>query len=148
MSTGTKIVQAALQTLGAHSPIKPARPESIENGRDRLNSMMSDWYDEDIILGIRPLEAVGDELGEPVGTTNAIIDNLAVLLQPDHPGTQISAQLRINATKGYRKVKRRFRTTTIPNPVVRQTLPKGQGNKRFLTDSYIYFGSGDTLGED
>ena len=145
MSTGTKVIQAALQKLGAHSPVKPAHPESIENGRVKLNSYIAQLQDDGIEFGSVPLEAPGSDLSEPLGLTNVIEDNLAILLQPDHPGTQISNQLSVNAKKGYSYMKRKYKVTTIPKPVVRDTLPRGAGA---LTDydGSIYFNDGEAIG--
>lgn len=146
MSTGLKVVQGALSRLGAHSVAKQANPESIENGRVALNGYISQLQDDGIEFGAVPLEAVGDELSEPQGLTNVIEDNLAILLQPDHPGTQISARLQINANNGLHYMKRKYKTITIPKQVVRETLPKGAGNQgnRFHDDTF--FDNGETIG--
>jgi len=116
MSTGTKLVQGALSRLGAHSPLKPAGPEAIDVGKDTLNSMYSSWQDDSIEFGAMPLEAVGDEFSEPMGLTNTIMDNLALLLQPQFPGTG------------------------------RETLPKGQGNQHNRYWSNTYFDKGEEIG--
>ena len=145
MSTGTKIVQSALQKIGAHTAVKQANPTSLENGRNKLNSYIADLQDQDIEFGAVPIEALGDELSEPLGLTNAIEDNLAILLQPDHPGSEISGQLRVNAAVGFNKMKGRYKTRTIPKQVVRSTLPKGAGNRGF-NQSDAFFNEGDTLG--
>lgn len=144
MSTGTKIVQGALSRLGAHSPIKPAGPESMEVGKDTLNSMHSSWQDDGIEFGALPLNAVGDEFSEPMGLTNTIMDNLAILLQPQFPGTQISMDLRANATRGYTDMKAKFQSMEIPKLVARPTLVKGQGNKSYYSDTF--FDSGEEIG--
>ena len=147
MSTGTKLVQGALSRLGAHSPIRPAGPESIEVGKDTLNSMYASWNDDNIDFGAVPLNAVGDEFSEPMGVTNAVMDNLAIMLQPQFPGTQVSADLRANASKGYIDLRAKFQSITIPNLVVRSTLPKGQGNKRSSISSNTFFGEGEEIGD-
>lgn len=143
MSTGTKIVQGALSRLGAHSPLKPAGPEAIEVGKDTLNSMHSSWQDDGIEFGAVPLEAVGDEFSEPMGLTNTIMDSLAILLQPQFPGTQISADLRINANKGYQDLLTKAQEIVIPKPIVRETLPIGAGNK---SRHRTFFKPGEDLG--
>jgi hypothetical protein len=147
MSTGTKIIQNALSKIGAHSIVKPDNAESIENGRIKLNSYISQLQDDDIEFGAMPLEAAGDELSEPQGLTNVIEDNLAILLQPDHPGTQISSQLKINANIGTNYMVRKYQTIVIPNPVVRDTMPLGQGNKPHLgVFGGVFAKKGQTLG--
>lgn len=129
MSTGTQIIQNALSKIGAHSIVKPANPESMENGRKALNSYISKLQDDNILFGAVPLVAIGSELSEPQGLTNIIEDNLAIILQPQHHGSQISSQLQINANVGYNYMVRKYQTVTIPKPVVRHTMPLGQGNK-------------------
>jgi len=78
MSTGTKIIQNALSHIGAHSIIRPASPESVEIGKDVLNSMIARWADDGIEFGAVPIEDLGDELSEPVGLTNTVTFNLAI----------------------------------------------------------------------
>lgn len=143
MTTGTKIVHGALSRLGAHSIVRPASPESMDIGKDTLNSMIASLQDDNIKTGAVPLEVVGDELSEPLGITNTIMDMLAVKLQPLFPGTQISQDLRVNANMGYQDIIRKYQAITIPKPVVRETLPIGQGNRN---DNQTFFEEGDTIG--
>ncbi len=96
MSTGTFIVTSALQKVGAHTVMKPANPVSLENGFKVLNSYISNLQDNDIDIGAVPLQAIGDELSEPQGETNTIIHSLAILLESDHPGAQITNEFRRN----------------------------------------------------
>lgn len=149
MSTGTKICQGALQKIGAHTAQKPANPTSLENARIRLNSMISAWQDDDIVIGAAPLEAIGEELGEPWGVTNIIEDNLAILLQPDHEGSVISSQLLINANKGMLFLESKYQTFEIPESVPRGTMPLGQGNRRHgeVNRSRVFIGPDKTIGD-
>lgn len=144
MSTGLKIVHGALQRIGAHSPIRPAGPEAIETSKDTLNSMIAMWQDDNIEFGAVPLNAVGDEFSEPLGLTNTVMDNLAILLQPQFPGTQISVKLESNANKGYQDLLTKAQEITIPKQVVRETLPIGQGNK---SRHRTFFGPGGEIGD-
>jgi len=144
MSTGTKLVQGALSRIGAHSPIRPAGPEAIDVGKDTLNSMYAGWQDDTIEFGAVPLQAVGDEFSEPMGLTNTVMDNLAILLQPLFPGSQISADLRVNANKGYQDLLTKAQTITIPKQVVRDTLPIGQGNR---SRHKTFFSAGGEIGD-
>lgn len=146
MSTGTKLVQGALSRIGAHSPIRPASPESIDVGKDTLNSMYASWQDNNIDFGAVPLQAVGDEFSEPLGLTNMIMDNLAIQLQPLFPGTQISADLRLNAGKSYTDMVSKSQSVTIPKLVARDTLPKGQGNQHRHYWSNTFFDKGEEIG--
>jgi hypothetical protein len=144
MSTGTEIVEDALSRIGAHSVNKRANSESLETGRKTLNSYISQLEDDCISFGAMPLSALGKELSEPQGLTNVIKDNLAILLQPLLKGTQISPELRVNARVGAAYMVRKYQTVTIPNPVVRDTMPLGQGNR--YRHGYIFANEDDTLG--
>lgn len=149
MSSGTSIIENALQHLKAHSPLSPANPESILVGKDVLNGFIAELQDATppVEMGIVPLKSPGDELSEPLGSRNAIVFNLAVLLQPSFPGTQISLELGANARRTLAQLKRTWRTTVIPKQKVRGTLPKGAGN-RWCNDATdkIFFDVGDDLG--
>ena len=146
MTTGTKIVKGALSRIGAHSVIAPANPESINEAKDILNSMLAEWYDSGIDMSTVPLNAVGDDLSEPLGARNAIIDNLAILCKPLFEGAVISPELSANALKGLSQIKRTWKPIVIPKAQVRDTLPKGQGNRGHGWYSDAYFKKGDELG--
>lgn len=140
MTTGTDIVEKALKLIGANSIAAPAAPETVVEGADALNSMLQTWTSQGIDLGIVPLEAPGDELGEPNDATNAIIENLALILAPnfDNGKMVVSVTLEKNAKRDYNIVKNLYQIVTIPNKVVSSTLPKGAGNKYPLfSDTYF-----------
>ena len=105
--------------------------------------MHAKWQDDNIEFGAVPLQAVGDEFSEPMGLTNTIMDNLAIELQPLFPGTQISADLRVNANKSYQDLLTKAQPITIPKQVVRETLPIGQGNK---SRHRTFFAPGEDIG--
>ena len=129
MTTGTKIIHGALSRIGAHSPVRPAGPESMEVSKDILNSMIAMYQDDNIDIGAVPLETEGNELSEPLGLTNMIMENLALKLQPLFPGAQISPELMKSAKIGYQDMIIKYQVITIPQPQTRETLPVGQGNK-------------------
>jgi len=131
MTTGTKVIQRALQHIGAHSPLQPANPEALNNAKDTLNSMLASWEDDwGIVMGTVPLDAIGDELSEPMGARNDIQYILAMALRADFPGSQSDPLLPRMADEGFQRILRTWTTPEIPKAVVRGTLPKGQGNKR------------------
>ena len=132
MSIGTKIIEAALKEIGAHSIAAPADPESVEVGKETLNSMLQLWLSQCIDLGIVPLDDPGDELGEPDDTRQVIIDNLAIALAPnfDNGDNVVSAELRNAGRRGFNRVKGLYQKLTIPDKVVSSTLPRGAGNRR------------------
>jgi len=130
MSSGAFIIESALKRIGAASIVQPAAPETITEGRDVLVSMLQLWLSWGIVLGVAPLDAPGDELGEPLDTRNAIIDNLALLLAPDFDNGRgnVSAQLKANARNGLAQVKQIYRPLTVPARKISSTTPRGQGN--------------------
>jgi len=146
MSSGTEIVQAALKEIGAHSIVAPADPESILVGKNTLNSMLQIWLSQCIDLGIVPLDASGEELGEPADSTQVIIDNLAIALAPnfDNGDNVVSAELRNNARRGFVRLRGLYQILTIPDKVVSSTLPRGAGNDRGFRTK-VFAGKGATI---
>lgn len=146
MTTGTKIIESALTKIGAYSPLKPTNPESVVSVMDTLNSFIAELQDNGVDMGVVPLSAPGDELSEPLGARNAIVNNLAILAQPDFPGTVVSQDLRINAAKGMQKLLNQWKTVSIPKKQVRGTLPQGAGNKSHGYFGETFFAEGDEIG--
>lgn len=146
MSIGTVIIEDALKEIGAHSIAAPADPESVEIGMRGINSMLQIWLSQCIDIGIVPLESPGDELGEPLDTTQAIVDNLAILLAPnfDNGDNVVSKELRDNARRGYTRVRGLYQNLTIPDKVISSTLPRGAGNRR-QERSRAFRGPGATI---
>lgn len=148
MSTGTAIIQRALQGIGAHSRVAPASPESITLGMEKLNSMLEMWLSQGITIGFTPLDVPGDNLNEPADTKNGIICNLAIELAPDFDnGKQIvSQELRRNAKVGFGNIKNLYQKITIPKKVVSSTLPVGAGNSRGV-NRRTFFPKGGTVSD-
>lgn len=146
MSTGTAIIERALQAIGAHSIISPASPSSIVLGKEKLNSMLEMWLSQGIDIGFTPLDVPGDELNEPNDTTNGIIDNLSLRLAPafDNGKQIVSPDLRRDAKVGYANIKNLYQKLTVPQKVVSSTLPKGAGNRRW-GNRRVFFPKGGTL---
>lgn len=140
MSTGTDIIQKALQLIGAHSIVSPASAESILTGKDALNSMLEMWLSKGIDFGYSPLDVPGDALGEPPDVRNGIISSLAMTLAPNFDNGKgiVSTELRNLANSQFFTIQRIYRSITIPNKVVSSTLPKGAGNDQGILDSAFY----------
>lgn len=146
MSTGTAIIERALEAIGAHSIVSPASPNSIVLGMEKLNSMLEMWLTLGITIGFTPLEVPGDELNEPNDTKNGIIDNLAVELAPnfDNGKVVVSPALRQNAIRNFNHIKNLYQSVTVPTKVVSSTLPVGAGNSRGV-NSRVFFPKDATL---
>lgn len=144
MSTGTAIVERALEKIGAHSIVSPADPSSKILGFEQLGSMVEMWLTQGISIGITPLGVIGDELNEPPDSRNAIIDNLAIELAPafDNGKVVVSPQLERNARIGYIRVRSAYQKIAIPDKTVSSTLPVGAGNDR---DRRTFFRKGEAL---
>ena len=132
MTTGTVLIQEALEQIGAHSIAAPADAAAIERGKDRLNSMCELWLTRNIDFGFTPLSVAGDDLDEPSDVRNVIIDNLAVQLAPkfEPDAAIVSRELRASARTGFEFIKTAYEVITISDKVVSSTLPLGAGNHR------------------
>lgn len=132
MSSGTSVIQDALQEIGAHSVLSPASPESISVGMRVLNSMIEQWASLGIDMGTVPLKNPGDELSEPLGARNGIVKNLAVVMAPkfDNGDNVVSMSLQKEANSGYRFIRRMYQVITIPQKTVSSTMPMGANNSR------------------
>ena len=147
MSTGTFIVQRALQQIGAHSQIRKARASSIEDGFQSLGWMLQLWLSQGINLGIKPISAPGDEVDEPEDATQVIIDNLAIVLAPDREGGKdvVSPTLRTNANRGFHTLKSLYQEFNIPDKVLSSTTPRGAGNRNRFFNERIFAGRGHSI---
>lgn len=116
MSIGTDIIKDALKAIGAASVASPADPESLEDGRKQLNSMLEMWLSKNIHINTRTLDVVGDELSEPPDCRNAIVANLAIELAPlfSNGKNVVSPELRGKARKGYSDIMSLYGRVTIP----------------------------------
>ena len=146
MSTGTKIVQDALRKIGAHSKTSPADAESLELGKDALNSMLEMWLSEGIDFGFAPLDNIGDDLDEPRDVTNGIVFNLAIWMAPDFDNGKVvvSPILKGRATASFYTIAQIYRVEVIPAKVVSSTLPRGAGHRQGFQDQ-VFFSQGDTI---
>ena len=144
MSDGTTLIQSALKLIGAHSIYAPADAESIEVSLGTLNSMLQLWLSQGIEINISPLNAVGEEVGEPLDVRQAIINNLAVMLAPNFGVANVPNQLKVNANLSYIAIKALYQVYTVPDKVVSSTLPRGAGNNRGRS-SRVYSGVGATI---
>lgn len=144
MSSGTFIIRSALKRIGAASIVQPAAPETITEGRAILKSMLQLWLSWGIQIKFAPLDEPGDELGEPLDTRNAIIDNLALMLAPDFDNGRgnVSEQLKNNARAGLSQVKQIYRPLTAPNKGATSTTPRGIGNINGV-NSRVFFDEGE-----
>lgn len=131
ISTGTFLVQRALQRIGAHSVVSPASPESLDEGFIYLNSLLELWLSKGIDIGTVPISAIGDEVNEPVDARSGIINNLALELAPSFDnGKAVASQNLINAAqRDFITVKNLYQQLSIPEKVYSSTLPAGQGNQ-------------------
>ncbi len=141
MSAGTFIIKKALRTIGAYSIAASADPDSISEGMDYLNGMIQTWESKNIVMGATPLSVPGDELNEPADTTNAIIANLALLMAPTFDNgalSVVSPRLEGNAKSLFLDMKRAYSTAKAPRRIVSTTLPRGEGNREYITNKPFF----------
>ena len=146
MSIGTAIIQEALSEIKAHSVVSPANPESLETGMNVLNGMIATWQDKGIETGAVPLKEVGSELSEPLGARNGIVQNLAILLQPKFPSSQLNPLLVKNAALAYQDIENAWRIPVIPRKILNSSFPTGQGNKNYDIWDNQFFGEDQEIG--
>ena len=132
MTTGTIIIQDALTEIGKHSIAAPAKPASIDLGLRKLNSMLAFWLSQNIRIGVNPLKAHGDNLGEPLDATNVIVANLALWLAAafDNIEVVVSRSLERSANRGFGHLCTLYQRVSIPAKGISSTAPLGQGNLR------------------
>lgn len=150
MTIGTKIIKSALRKIQVDTLNSPASPEDIADAVFVLNSMISLWLSKGIRLGIVPLEAPGNELGEPNDTTNAIISNLAIKLASDYENGQaiVTQTLKNEAVSDFEDLANvGYREHFVPQIIPSSTLPTGEGNKNRFIRRRNFFGPFRPLGK-
>lgn len=146
MSSGTALINRALQMIGVRSVVSPATPEDIQLGLELLNGMMEEWLSRNINISVVPLKVAGDDLFEPGDTTNPIIYNLAIQMAPafDNGQVVVSPNLATNARQGMFTVQALYRIIPEVPKGVSGTLPVGAGNTRGVQQK-TFFGPGGFL---
>lgn len=141
MSTGTEIIERALQRIGAHSKVQPAAPETIIEGMNTLNSMIQLWISWGVDIQTVIIDDPGQELSEPIDAKNAIIDNLAIQSAPNFDNGQVivSATLAANARRGITQIRTLYRKYKVPKRRPSSTLPKGAGNSKGSFQRSVFF---------
>jgi len=130
--SGTDLILPAMAAIDAHSAIRPASDESLEYGRNELNSMVSSWADDGIEMGFIVIQKASAETGIPESARSAIIFNLAIRLFPylKSASTSPAPHLIGLALSGYNRIRRSYQKKAIPKPIVSGTMPLGAGNQR------------------
>jgi hypothetical protein len=149
MSTGTEIIQGAMERIGAHSIHQPAEPEDIIKGMSILNSMLQLWISWGVDIQTVPIDAPGQDLSEPPDAKNAIMDNLAIYMAPnfDNGKLIVSPTLMANATRGITQIRTLYRKFKIPRKRPSSTLPRGAGNSKGSFRRDIFFGDDESTRE-
>ncbi len=147
MSTGTEIIQNAMERIGAHSIHQPAEPSDIIKGMDILNSMLQLWISWGVDIQTVPIDQPGQDLSEPPDAKNAIIDNLALAMAPnfDNGKVIVSPRLMANAMRGIQQIRTLYRKFKVPRKRPSSLLPRGAGNSKGSFRRDIFFG--DSQGE-
>lgn len=143
MSTGTDLIEGALQEIGVISVAVPSSPEQITDGLRKLNSMVNLWLSWGIMMKWVPITVAGENLDEPIDATTAIIYNLAIKLAPTY-SKPVSQDLKNNARIELEMVKSLYQDISIPDKVVSSTLPLGAGNSKGV-DARVYHRQGGSI---
>lgn len=143
MSSGTFIITEGYKRFGAYTVFNAPPNEAIISGMKQLNGMLDRWRSKYIDLPFTNLTVPGEQLGEPVDATEAIIDNLALQLSSNYSSGNlsiVSQELRRNARVGLNDLKVAYRCLPIPNFILSSTTPVGQGNINGLFTRRIFWG--------
>lgn len=146
MSTGTALIESALQEINVISVLNPAEAEAITDGMNKLNSMLQSWVSQKIYLGTVKISSPGQGVFEPEDATSAIVFNLAIKLAPKY-NAPVTSELLANARTELATVKRLYQNPNLVIPYRRasSTLPKGSGNLSGQRDSEVFFQDGESL---
>jgi len=144
MSKASAIVDAALRKLRVHSEINPADRDSLDYTFEELKSMLSELRDNSIELGCKDPDAEQTELGEPSSVRTHLINMLANRVS-DYFQVSAPESVSKGAKRGADHIVRFFKLVRCENRYLSETLPMGQGNSAFNTNSY--FEKGQRLGE-
>ena len=146
MSTGTALIESALEEINVISVIVPVEDGMLTDGMNKLNSMIQIWTSQKIYLGAVKITTPGQEVYEPEDATSGIVFNLAIKLASKY-SAPVSPELRANAATELATIKRLYRNPNlvIPYRTASSTLPKGSGSQGEDRDSSVYFDKGESL---
>jgi hypothetical protein len=135
MSTANERVRSALQLLGADTPIKPARAETLNKTFKILQQMLALWNSQSINTSITMPTVIGDELGEPEQTQLAIDYQLAI-----KTASAIQKVATPDVRAQSRTLMQQLRNQFSPKPttIYPGTMPIGTGNKTFPIGPTFY----------
>lgn len=131
MSSTVAHVTAALELIGASSPIKPASPEIIARVKDALNQMIASWVNKGIEVGVIQNTTPGNEANEDDWAALAIRYNLAVLAGPICR-IDVPPAVTLKAMELYEEMRSATRLTRVSPASLQCTgrFPRGSGNGR------------------
>ena len=145
MSTGTVVCRDALYAGGISSNVNPPSAEQYDIAFRRLMGMLNMWLSKGIVLNFTPIDAIGQELDEPLDAYNGIVDNLAVNLLHFYK-LPVPKELATNAKVNYNDIRTMYQELIIPSLVPSSTLPRGQGNSKGIDAQVFWNPNSDSLG--
>lgn len=148
MSSGTQLINRAYKKIGVKFNNQDVTAESLEIGREELNSMLEEWQDEGIELNYVPISAPSDETNISQSIENAVVNNLAICLAPyfDDGKNIISPALARKARLGFTRLKKQRKTSTPLTKSISSTAPRGMGNTRGLKPRMFFRGDESLTG--
>lgn len=131
MASTISHVTAALELIGASSPIKPASPEIIARVKDALNQMIASWVNKGIEVGVIQNSTPGNEANEDDWAALAIRYNLAVLAGPICR-VDVPPVVAMKAVELYEEMRSATRLTRVAPVSLQRSgrFPRGAGNGR------------------
>lgn len=128
MTTAIDVIESALEHLGAHSPLNPAPPETLNRAVTVLAGLIEEWDGEEFKLGATEPTKTADELNELPGARNPLEYGLALKLS-SVVRKPVTDDLRREAGKSIGIARERFQYV-LPDKREGRTL-YGQGNRRW-----------------
>ena len=125
MTTAAEVIESALTKLGAHSPLNPAPPETINVGVKVLREIIIEWDQQDFRIQAIPPTKTADELSEALGANVALEYELAKRMSAEiqKPMSDEVVQMREDVLRHARAMWR----DTFPDRRNRASL-RGRGN--------------------
>lgn len=127
MTVANKIVNDALELIGATSPIQQALPENINKCFSTLQSYLEELASKNIVITdiVIPVN-LGTDLNEPADSKESIIYSLAIRTAPKLQKVA-SAEVRGLSKSLFQSLYNEY--GPVPEEIRKNTLALGSGNK-------------------
>jgi len=126
MTTALKIINRAFQKTGIKAAETPLKPSELTDGLDVLNDLIKSWGASGLLVGVAPVQDVGDDLNEPDEATWALKANIAVIIAGEYR-IEITQSMAVDASQSKNLLI--TATANLNDTEYPSTLPIGSGNR-------------------